>query len=76
MGEPLLNDSAVLFNNAQAYFQDCELRMYQAFLSQCNTHCAGAENLNIVREITGQRRNRVFAYQKYLDILSEGTEAL
>lgn len=34
------------------------------------------EKLNIVREITGQRRNRVFAYQKYLDILSEGTEAL
>ncbi|MFZ5885611.1 MAG: Fic family protein [Chloroflexota bacterium] len=34
------------------------------------------ENLNIVREITGQRRNRVFAYQRYLDILSEGTESL
>lgn len=31
-------------------------------------------SLNIVREITGQRRNRVFAYQKYLEILSEGTE--
>ncbi|MFN3742615.1 MAG: Fic family protein [Anaerolineales bacterium] len=34
------------------------------------------ENLNIVREITGQRRNRVFAYDQYLRILSEGTEAL
>lgn len=33
-------------------------------------------NLGIAREVTGQRRNRVFAYQKYLDILSEGTEAL
>lgn len=32
--------------------------------------------LGIAREVTGQRRNRVFAYQKYLDILSEGTEAL
>lgn len=31
-------------------------------------------NLDIVREITGQRRNRIFAYQKYLDILNEGTE--
>lgn len=31
-------------------------------------------SLNIVRETTGQRRNRVFAYQKYLEILSEGTE--
>jgi len=29
-----------------------------------------------VREITGKRRNRVFAYQAYLDILNEGTEAL
>lgn len=34
------------------------------------------ENLNIVREITGQRRNRVFAYDQYLRILSEGTETL
>lgn len=34
------------------------------------------ENLGIVREVTGQRRNRVFAYQDYLNILSEGTEAL
>jgi Fic family protein len=32
--------------------------------------------LGIVREITGKRRNRVFAYQAYLDILNEGTEAL
>lgn len=31
-------------------------------------------DLNTVREITGRHRNRVFAYQKYLDILSEGTE--
>ncbi len=34
------------------------------------------ENLNIVHEITGQRRNRIFAYNQYLSILSEGTEAL
>ncbi len=33
-------------------------------------------NLGIVREVTGQRRNRVFAYQSYLDILIEGTEAI
>ncbi len=30
----------------------------------------------VVREITGQRRNRVFAYQEYLAVLSEGTEPL
>lgn len=34
------------------------------------------ENLGIAREVTGQRRNRVFAYQDYLNILSEGTEVL
>ncbi len=30
----------------------------------------------ITREITGQRRHRLFAYSEYLDILSEGTEPL
>src|SRR5438105_11403970 len=30
--------------------------------------------LGIVRELTGQRRNRVFAYDRYLAILNEGTE--
>lgn len=30
--------------------------------------------LGIVREVTGQRRNRIFAYHDYLDILNEGTE--
>lgn len=32
--------------------------------------------LNIAREVTGRRRNRVFGYGPYLDILSEGTEPL
>ena len=32
--------------------------------------------LGIVRELTGQRRNRLFAYDQYLSILSEGTEPL
>jgi Fic family protein len=30
--------------------------------------------LGIVREVTGQRRNRIFAYNDYLNILNEGTE--
>jgi Fic family protein len=30
--------------------------------------------LGIVREITGRKRNRLFAYDAYLNILSEGTE--
>ncbi len=32
--------------------------------------------LGIVRELTGQRRNRVFAYDRYLSILNEGIEPL
>lgn len=34
------------------------------------------EELEIVNELTGQRRHRVFAYQQYLDILSEGAQPL
>ena len=34
------------------------------------------ENLGIVREITGRKRERVFAYARYLSILGEGTEPL
>lgn len=32
--------------------------------------------LGIAREITGQKRNRIFAYDRYLSILNEGTEPL
>ncbi len=32
------------------------------------------EDLGIVVEITGRKRDRVFAYRRYLDILNEGTE--
>ena len=32
--------------------------------------------LGIARELTGQRRNRVFVYDQYMSILSEGTEPL
>ena len=34
------------------------------------------ENLGIAREITGRERDRRYAYQRYVDILSEGTEPL
>jgi Fic family protein len=32
--------------------------------------------LGLVREVTGKRRSRVFAYRKYLDVLDRGTEPL
>jgi len=34
------------------------------------------EVLGIAREFTGRRRNRIFVYDRYLDILNEGTEPL
>jgi Fic family protein len=34
------------------------------------------EELGIVRELTGKRRNRLFVYDEYLSLLSEGTEPL
>ena len=36
----------------------------------------GLLELGITRELTGQRRNRVFVYDAYLNILNEGGEAL
>jgi Fic family protein len=32
------------------------------------------ESLGIARELTGKRRNRLFVYERYLDVLNEGTE--
>lgn len=37
---------------------------------------ATLSDMQIVNELTGQRRHRVFAYQAYLDILSEGAQPL
>ena len=34
------------------------------------------EKLHIVREITGKQRDRLYAYDKYMKILDEGTEPL
>ncbi len=37
---------------------------------------AGLTRLEIVREITGRRRNRLFSYEAYLKLLQEGTEPI
>lgn len=34
----------------------------------------GLVELGLARELTGNKRNRVFSYQPYLAILAEGTE--
>jgi Fic family protein len=41
-----------------------------------NTTLVDLERLGVVREMTGQRRNRVFGYTAYLAILNEGTVPL
>jgi len=37
---------------------------------------ANLQKLDIVREVTGRRRGRLFAYSRYMDILNRGTETL
>ena len=32
------------------------------------------EEMNIVREVTGKRRNRLYVYESYMDILNRGLE--
>jgi len=34
------------------------------------------EKLGIVAEVTGKDRGRIFAYQRYLDLLGDGTEPI
>ncbi len=41
-----------------------------------NAALADLERLDIVDEVTGRRRGRVFSYRRYLAILSEGTDPL
>ncbi|OAN93053.1 Fic family protein [Sulfitobacter geojensis] len=41
-----------------------------------NAALADLERLGIISEVTGKRRNRVFSYTAFLDILSEGTDPI
>jgi len=42
-----------------------------ATVNKCLGHL---ERLRIVRELTARKRNRVFSYAGYLEILNQGTE--
>ena len=42
-----------------------------ATVNKCLRHL---ERLGIVRELTARRRNRVFSYMRYVEILNQGTE--
>ena len=37
---------------------------------------ATLQDMGVVTEVTGQQRHRIYAYQAYLDILSEGAQPL
>lgn len=39
-----------------------------------NKSLANLEQLGVVRELTAQKRNRLFSYQGYVDIMNRGTE--
>jgi Fic family protein len=45
-------------------------------LPTINTMLDALADLGIVREITGRRRNRIYRYEAYVQLLSEGTEPL
>lgn len=32
------------------------------------------ENINILKEITGQKRNRLYSYAQYIDLMNQGTD--
>jgi len=46
----------------------------QLALATVNACLVELEKLGIVQEITGKKRNRVYSYTDYIDIMNEGTE--
>lgn len=52
------------------------LPTHRSFLPSGDKRHGLASKLGTVRELTGRHRNRLFAYDRYIQILSEGTEPL
>lgn len=43
-------------------------------LPTVNAALRALEGLKVVKEITGRKRNRLYSYVKYIQIINEGTE--
>ncbi len=65
----------ILINRGIINIQDAsrELEINRTTIANCTKHLL---ELEIIREITGYRRNRYFVYDQYVNILSEGTDPL
>ncbi len=63
----------ILINRGIINIQDAsrELEINRTTIANCTKHLL---ELEIIREITGYRRNRYFVYDRYVNVLSEGTE--
>ncbi|MFC1731310.1 Fic family protein [candidate division KSB1 bacterium] len=48
-------------------------QLSQATVNTCLNHM---QKIGIVKELTGQKRNRVFGYSKYIEIMNRGTEPI
>jgi Fic family protein len=70
--EFFLSGVAVTANNAH----DSALRIIALFTrDRSRIVVAGLEKLHLLREVTGKQRGRAYAYQDFLHILDEGTNA-
>jgi Fic family protein len=56
---------------ASARWVSEQAQLSPATVNACLDHL---ERLQIVRELTGQRRNRLFSYTQYIEIMNQGTE--
>ena len=63
----------VLKERPVAALQDVSRRAALSFPA-ASAGMALLEEAGIAEELTGKKRNRVFGYSRYLEILSEGTE--
>jgi cell filamentation protein, protein adenylyltransferase len=42
-----------------------------ATVNACLKHL---EKINVVEELTGQKRNRLYSYSQYIEVMNQGTE--